>query len=221
MTTKEQLSETEVIDRVVAGDLPAFEILIRKYNPYLYKIGRAYRFSHEDVEDLMQDAFISAFQGLPRLQNRAHFKTWLVRIMLNECYHKSQKAAARRMAAAETLFHNKDMLMYSDKSPGDAERTISSRELGKVIENAIQQIPVGYRMVFALRELNGMSVAETANVLQLTETNVKVRLNRAKVLLRKEVEKTYTTEDIFQFNLIYCDRLVHKVMEKLSRLHQQ
>ena len=219
MVIKEQLSETEVIERVLSGDLPAFEILIRKYNPYLYKIGRSYRFSHQDVEDLMQDAFISAYQGLPRLQHREQFKTWLVRIMLNECYHKSQKAAARKMVVADNLIHNKDTLMHADKS--GAERALYSRELGKVIESAIQHIPVGYRMVFALRELNGMSVAETASALQLTETNVKVRLNRAKVLLRKEVEKTYTTEDIFQFNLIYCDKLVQRVMEKIYRLQQQ
>jgi len=72
-------------------------------------------------------------------------------------------------------------------------------------------------MVFSLRELNGMSVHETSTALNITETNVKVRLNRAKTMLRKKVEKMYSAEDIFAFNLIYCDRIVIKVMESIIK----
>jgi RNA polymerase sigma-70 factor (ECF subfamily) len=73
-------------------------------------------------------------------------------------------------------------------------------------------------MVFSLRELNGMSTAETAETLDISETNVKVRLNRAKQMLREKVEKMYTPEDIFEFNLIYCDKIVSGVMKAISKL---
>jgi len=73
MTTYQQLSEIEVIDRVTVGDIALFEVLIRRYNPYLYKIGRSFGYNHQDVEDLMQDSFISAFENLSKLHNKMYF----------------------------------------------------------------------------------------------------------------------------------------------------
>lgn len=73
-----------------------------------------------------------------------------------------------------------------------------------------------YRLVFTLREVNGLNVAETADALNISETNVKVRLNRAKTMLRKEVEKSYSAEDIFEFNLVYCDAMVQRVINKIK-----
>ncbi len=108
--------------------------------------------------------------------------------------------------------------MFSDNGNNDTEKNVGNRELNSVIENAIERIPVDYRLVFTLREMNGMSVNETAKVLEITETNVKVRLNRAKGLLRKEVEKMYSPEEIYSFNLIYCDKIVAKVMERINKL---
>jgi len=84
------------------------------------------------------------------------------------------------------------------------------------LENAINKIPEDYRIVFTLRELNGLSISETTEALQITESNVKVRLNRAKKLLRTEIEKMYAPEDIFEFNLIYCDRMVQNVMNQIQ-----
>ena len=214
MTTYLQLSEVDLIDKINNGEISAFEILIRKYNPYLYKVGRSYRFNHQDVEDLMQDAFIIAYQNLSKLENKAYFKTWLIRIMLNECYKKSHKAASRKEVTTDTFLNEKIIPMFTDNN--DTEKNVGNRELNVVIENAIKQIPLSYRLVFSLRELNGMSVHETAKVLDITETNVKVRLNRAKAMLRKEVEKMYSPEEIFEFNLIYCDKIVNDVMKEIN-----
>jgi RNA polymerase sigma-70 factor (ECF subfamily) len=217
MIAYEQFAEVEVIDRVIKGEIELFEVLIRKYNPYLYKIGRSYRFIHEDVEDLMQEAFISAYENLAQLKNKAYFKTWLIRIMLNECYRRSNKTAIRKEVATDTFLYEKNIPMFSTKSNDDTDIKVGNKELNKVIEKAIQQIPMDYRLVFSLRELNCLSVHETAKVLNITETNVKVRLNRAKAMLRKEVEKMYTPEDIFEFNLIYCDAITNKVMERIRK----
>ena len=98
----------------------------------------------------------------------------------------------------------------------DSFNTVINRELSHVIGEAITRIPLDYRMVFSLRELNGMSTAETAAALDITEANVKVRLNRAKNMLRTMVEKMYAPEDIYEFNLVYCDRIVGHVMNKIS-----
>ncbi len=217
MTKYQQLSEIELIDRVIDGDIALFEVLIRRYNPYLYKIGRANGYNHQDVEDLMQETFINAYENLGKLHNKLFFKTWMVRIMLNECYRKNRKASSLKEVIVDTFLYEKFTPMFSDKSNNDTEKSIGNRELNRIIENAIQQIPIDYRLVFSLRELNGMSINETAKTLNITETNVKVRLNRAKTMLRKEVAKMYSPDDIFQFNLIYCDKIVTKVMDMIMK----
>jgi RNA polymerase sigma-70 factor (ECF subfamily) len=102
----------------------------------------------------------------------------------------------------------------------NTENITVNKELGRVLETAVRKIPDDYRMVFVLRELNGLSVAETAESLGITEGNVKVRLNRAKTMLRSEIEKIYSPEDIFEFNLVYCDSMVHRVMERIHALNK-
>jgi RNA polymerase sigma-70 factor (ECF subfamily) len=97
----------------------------------------------------------------------------------------------------------------------NTEKFILHKELGKVIEQSLLQLPERYRIVFTLRELNCLNVTETAEALSISETNVKTRLSRAKEMLRNEIEKVYSSEDIFEFNLIYCDKIVEKVMSRI------
>jgi RNA polymerase sigma factor (sigma-70 family) len=216
MITFQQLSENELINKITSGDVALFEVLIRRHNPYLYKIGRSYGYCHQDVEDLMQETFIHAYENLKKLNHNEYFKTWLIRIMLNECYRKRHKASAQKEVVVDTFLLENSIPMFSANNKDDTERKIRSKELNSVIEHAIENIPIDYRLVFTLRELNGLSVQETAKTLSITETNVKVRFNRAKAMLRKEVEKMYTPEDLYQFNLVYCDKIVEKVMAAIK-----
>src|SRR5215203_6713120 len=87
----ETTTESEIISRIKEGETDLFEILIRRNNPYLYKIGMSYGYSHEDVEDLMQETFIAAYLNLEKFESRSSLKTWMTRIMLNQCYQKAQK----------------------------------------------------------------------------------------------------------------------------------
>jgi RNA polymerase sigma-70 factor (ECF subfamily) len=101
--------------------------------------------------------------------------------------------------------------MFTNKN-NDTHHDVLSKELGSVIETALESIPLDYKMVFSLREINGMSTEETAETLDISESNVKVRLNRAKGMLRERIQKAYSPEEIFEFNLIYCDAMVERVM---------
>lgn len=212
----EQYSDTEIIQRIVKGEVQLYEILIRRYNSFLYKIGRTYRFNHEDTQDLMQDAYVSAYCNLAKFENRSLFKTWITRIMLNQCYQRKHKLSFKNEIIADDLLTEKSKVMFHHTSAN--ENFTANKELGHVIENAVHGIPEDYRIVFTLRELNGLNVAETASALNITEGNVKVRLNRAKNMLRNEIEKMYSPEEIFEFNLIYCDSMVQRVMSKISEL---
>jgi len=211
------ISEIELINRIIKGENELFEILIRRNNPYLYKLGMSYGYKHEDVEDLMQEAFIAAYLNLEKFEARSSFKTWITRIMLNQCYQKAQKLSFKFEKANDVL-NEKTTAMFESNQSTDTYRSVLNNELSNVIVGALTSIPLEYRMVFSLRELNGMSTAETAETLDISETNVKVRLNRAKQMLREKVEKMYTPEDIFEFNLIYCNKIVSGVMKAISKL---
>jgi RNA polymerase sigma-70 factor (ECF subfamily) len=217
MQNIEQYSDIEIIQKILEGEFALFEILIRRNNSFLYKTGRSYTFNHQDTQDLMQDTFIDAYTSLSRFENRSSFKTWIIKIMLNNCYKKRQKFSFKNEIANE--INDKSTPMFSSKHHTDTDKIVMNRELSIVIEDALNQVPEEYRLVFSLREMNGLNVKETAEALNISEANVKVRLNRAKSMLRKEVEKSYKAEDIFEFNLVYCDSMVNSVMKKIKALN--
>ncbi len=211
----EQYADTEIISRIIGGETALFEIIIRRYNSYLFKVGRSYNFSSEDTQDLMQDTYLSCFSGLKQFEGRSSFKTWIVKIMLHHCYQRRKKFSFQYEVVQPEVAQDNVIPMFMNNN-SDTNRTIMNKELGQVLEEAIRGIPEDYRIVFSLRELNGMSVAETAEVLNLSEANVKTRLSRAKGMLRTEIEKMYQPQEIFEFNLVYCDRMVERVMSRIG-----
>lgn len=216
IVTSEQYSDVDVIKKVLSGETALFEIIIRRYNPYLHKTGRAYGFNHEDTQDLMQETFVNAYLNLSKFEGRSSFKTWLISIMLRNCVRKKQKFSYKNELASP--IDENSLPMFSTNRNNDVSREITNRELNQAIEKSLLNLPEIYRMAFVLREVNGMSTLEASESLGISETNVKVRLNRAKILLRKELEKSYSTEDIFDFNLIYCDRMVDRVMTEIVKI---
>ncbi|ALW86366.1 hypothetical protein AUC43_15490 [Hymenobacter sedentarius] len=207
-------TDAELIARILAGQKDCFELIIRRYNGALYKVGRSYGLAHATVQDLMQDTYVAAYQALGKFEARATLKTWLIRIMLNHCYQWSRKAAHQPQPAAAMPPTNE--APDTPQSPStDGQQEILNRELGTVLEHCIQALPPDYRMVFVLRELEGLSSQETAQAIDITETNVNARLSRAKVQLRKQLESWYPRASVYEFNLIYCDEMVARVFRHI------
>lgn len=215
MQSFQQLTEPEIIERVLSGEKSLYEIIVRRFNPYLYKIGRSYNYNHQDTQDLMQETFINAYKSLSQFEGRANFRTWITRIMLNNCYRKGNKLSFKNETAQDMNDNSKPMFINSNNG---TEKLVHNHELKHIIEDALVKIPFDYRMVFSLREINGLNVSETASLLNINEPNVKVRLNRAKAMLRNEITKSYSPAELFEFNLIYCDAIVESVMEKINKL---
>lgn len=211
----EKYSDREIIKEILNGEKRLFEILIRRNNPSLYKTGRSYNFNHHDTQDLMQDTFLDAYVNLSKFEGRSSFKTWIIKIMLNNCYRKTQKSGFRNEETTE--IDERSEPMFSNRL-AETNNTVMNKELGQIIESALKQMPIDYRMVFSLREISGLNGAETAEALNISEENVRVRLNRAKTMLKKEIVKSYKPEDIFEFNLIYCDMIVENVMGKILKI---
>jgi len=214
----EQLTDTDLLQEILLGNKPAFEVLIRRYNMILYKTARGYGYNHQDAEDLMQETYISVYKNLSKFRNESSFKTWVIKIMLNFCYHQSKKNKYRKGQVAELIASHNYANMFPPKNQNATAMSVSNKELGQVIEQTLNNLPENYRITFTLRELSGLNVHETAEVMNTTEANVKVRMNRARLMLRKEIEKIYSADDIYEFNLIYCDRIVKRVMDKIANL---
>jgi len=212
METQEKYTDRELVDRILNSETALFELVIRRNNASLYRIGMMYRFSHEDTQDLMQETYIEAYKHLHQFENRSSFRTWISKIMLNLCYRKTQTWRSKHVEAMT------DDSPVSDMETNETSDIVMNKELNSVIEKSLLNIPEKYRIAFALREINGLSVVETANILEVSEGNVKTRVNRAKAYLRNEIEKFYNKEEIFEFNLIYCDAMVDRVMRKISTM---
>lgn len=209
--------DVEVIKKVLNNEVALFELLIRRYNPYLYSLGRSYGYSHHDVEDLMQETYINAYQHLAKFENRSSFKTWLIKIMINHCNGKLRSSEFKKEKVNGEADREENRPYYS--SDRNTDVMVLNKELARIIEGAIEKIPMEYRIVFTLRELNGLSVNETATTINISEANVKVRLNRAKRMLRREIEMMYASTELYEFNLIYCDKIVDNVMQQISSMN--
>lgn len=208
------LTDFEIIEEVLDGGTDLFEEIIRRYNAPLYKIGRSYNINHQDTQDLMQDTYIAAFYSLIKFENRSSFKTWLIKIMLNNCFHKKHNARFTNEIVQDI---NEDSRPMFSNPKNEVSQVIENKELGNIIEKALEKVPFDYRIVFSLREVIGFNVADTASLLDISESNVKVRLNRSKAMLRKEIERKYAPKELFDFNLIYCDTIVNNVMIVINK----
>jgi len=198
--------DTELISRIIEGEKKLFEVIIRRYNQRLYRVGMSLLNNEVETEDAMQVAYIKAYENLSHFENRSTFITWLTRIMLNQCYEQKRKQVQHANALKETDNY------INMKTPANI---LANKELSIALEAAIEELPEKYRLVFVLREIEGMSVHETSEVLDIEEPNVKVRLNRAKSMLRGNLQ-SYFQEQVYHFNLIKCDRVVDYVMKYLN-----
>jgi RNA polymerase sigma factor (sigma-70 family) len=218
--TQIQTEPDEVIIRqILGGNIAVFEILIRRYNAVLYKIARSYGFNHQDAQDLMQDTHVAAYSALAQFEGRSSYKTWISTIMVNKCSYKLKYGYFKNETPADIMNDENSQPMNSYPNDSLTEQMVNNRELAIIIEKSLEQIPVIYKTVFVLREVEGFSVAESAAMLQITEVNVKVRLNRAKALLQKQIEQFYSHHELYSFNLIYCDAMVERVFSKINELN--
>jgi RNA polymerase sigma-70 factor (ECF subfamily) len=210
---KEQLTDLpdpEIVEKIVNGEKNLFALLMRRYNARLYRIGMAMAGDDGEIEDLMQNAYIKAYQNLGGFEHRSAFGTWLTRIMINECLQHLKKMKRRSSIGPINIFDMNSNEPGSDHRAPD--RVTMNRELGRALEQAVLELPEKYRLIFVMREIEDMTVAETVETLGLTESNVKVRLNRAKSMLREKLNSYYKSDMVFPFHLSRCDRVVDQVI---------
>lgn len=211
-----QLSDEEIIRRVLKGEKDLYEKIMRKYNSRLYRIGLSITGNENSIEDIMQQAYIKAYENLHKFKSIAAFSTWLTRILINEAlaYLKLRNKEICLTEDEEEFINNQNSEVSEISS---LEETVMNQELKAMLERSISELPEIYRAVYMMREIEGMSTLETAGCLEISETNVKTRLSRARDMLKDKLLKIYNTVELFEFNLIRCDRIAANVMSKIKR----
>ena len=199
-----QWTDEEIVARVRAGEVRLFELIMRRYNPRIYRAVRSILRDETEVEDAMQASYLSAFSHLGEFEGRSTFSTWLTRIAIHEAL-----ARKRRQRAGDELMPN----MPDERA--NPERDTSGRELGALLEKAIDALPDHYRSVFVLRSVDELSVEETAEALSLEQATVKTRLHRARALLRRTLMDQLDLKTALPFEAPRCNRVVEAVMLKL------
>ena len=218
MARVQEWADEEIVRRVLDGDLVLFEMLMRRHNQRLYRSIRSILRDDSESEDVMQEAYVRAYEHLGQFEGRAQFSTWLTRIAVNEAL-KRVTARGRLDPLDEEQYEGEKGIMpaFQSNSP-TPEANASCSELKSLLEEAILSLPLPYRTVIVLRDVEEMSTAETARVLSLTDTNVKVRLHRAHELLRGELfaRAGASSSQAFGFHATRCDRIVRAVFERLE-----
>jgi RNA polymerase sigma-70 factor, ECF subfamily len=179
-------SDEDLVLRILGGETLLFELIMRRHSQRLYRVARGILRDRCEAEDVMQAAYVRAYQHLSQFAGRAKFSTWLTRIAVHEALNRLEERARLRyieeMSGPESPAS--DVVHSQDPTP---EQAVSSREHAEVLEKAVLALPPKYRVVVMMRDLEEMSVAETAGCLDITEENVKVRLHRARAMLRQAI----------------------------------
>lgn len=210
------LADEAVVARVLAGDVASFELIMRRYNQRLFRIARSIVGDDGEAEDVLQEAYLRAYEHLAQFAGRAKFSTWLTRIVVHEA------SARRRRRQRLPLIPLQDAEippMASRSEPDRIQDELRRTELAALVRQVVDQLPSDLRVVFTARLVEGLDTAETAECLGLTAANVKVRLHRARSQVRKTLERRIGAEvrQLYSFDGPRCDRIVRGVLGRLAR----
>ncbi|MBS3647342.1 RNA polymerase sigma factor [Pseudaminobacter sp. 19-2017] len=212
--------EMALVSRALARDDQAFRTIMKRNNRRLYHIARAVIRDDAEAEDVVQEAYVRAFSNLAAFRGGSSLSTWLSRITINEALGRlrSRRRAKNARLDPSQVVEAEIIRFPGSPDAGDPERTIAQRQILRLVEQAADKLPDGFRTVFVARVIEGMSVEETADLLQLQPQTVKTRLHRARSMVRKELQSQIGAVllDAFPFAGRRCARLTSAVMRRLG-----
>ena len=203
------IPDKEIIGRILKGEKQLYEELMRKYDQRLFRIGMSIINDEAEARDIMQNTYLNAYLKLPSLKNKSNFGTWIIKILVNESLLRKKRRLKQQGTPDKQLSNEIETPL----------RSLLNKELKALLEKSIAGLPQKYKLVFVMREIEEMSTHETMDVLNLSESNVKIRLSRAKEMLREKLGGKKLKE-VFKLKLPVCDRIVNYVMNKIERMYE-
>lgn len=212
-------SDDEIVRRVRAGERELYAVLLRRYNQRLFRAARAILRRDDEAEDVVQQAWLAAFEKLEQFRHESSFATWLTRIAVNEALGRL-RTRNRRGDLALVDVRDESAMVTEDPSP---EEDVASREMASLLEDRIDALPDIYRVVFVMREVEEMGTAETATCLGVTDETVRVRLHRARHMLQESLTESLgvSASGLFRFDGMRCDRITIRVLDRISPSRSQ
>lgn len=210
-----QIPDEELINEVKSGRIEAYSEIVRRYNQRLYRIAVSYGVMDDDAEEVIQLAYISAYEKLSQFRGDAKFSTWLIKILINECL--MLKRQQRRVVK---LDESKDVT-FSTESHQNPEEDYMDIERKEILQEAVKRLPEKYRTVFIFKEIEGMSIEEISDSLGISKVNVKVRLHRAKSMLKEDIKGIIHFVSLFTFGNERCDNITENVMDYIRSNQQE
>jgi RNA polymerase sigma-70 factor (ECF subfamily) len=218
-TLSQSPSDADVIARVLSGDLASFELIMRRHNQRLFRVARSVVRSNDEAEEIVQESYLRAYRRLDQLKDRNRFSSWITQIVFHESL--ASRRRSRRMVATD-LSAPQHAAMDGLTVHHDVGEEASVQELRAVLTKAVDALPDDLRTVFTLRLIEELNTEDTADCLNLTVANVKVRLHRARTLLQERIDGQIGAHvrQLHQFGGERCDRIVHSVLDRLRDQHE-
>ena len=191
--TTSAFDEAPLVARAKAGDAEAFSELVSKYERKIYRLAKNITRNDEDAEDVLQDAFLKAYEHLDRFEGHSKFYTWLVRIAVNEALMKLRKRKSGKTVSLDEPLDAGDEFMQREIAvwDGNPEQQYSGEEMKKILEDALDSLKPDFRTVFTLRDIEALSTEETADALGISVAAVKSQLLRARLALREQLTRQF------------------------------
>jgi len=212
-----KISESEIIKRIISGEKELFEILLRRNNQKLYRVIRSYIKDTAEIEDIMQNTHLKAFEKLYQFKQSSAYSTWLIRIGINETLARlKEKGRIYNLNDQSQSFTSNTILEMPDKDQLNPEKRIIREEAKQLLESTIDSLDTKYRTVYVLKEIEEMSIKEISDCLNISTSNVKVRIHRAKAILKEKLYDLTKNQEVFEFGFSRCDRITENVMNLIS-----
>lgn len=221
--TDPPLDDIELARRIGGADEAAFETVMRRYNGRLFRVARSILKDDSEAEDALQEAYLAAYQHIAEFRGGAKLSTWLTRIVINQALGRLRK---QKRAGVIVLFADRPCNEANEEESAMAQAETESpesatlrAEVRRLLEQKIDALPAAFSTVFILREVEELTVAETAECLSIPDATVRTRLFRAKAMLRESLALEFglETANVYGFAGERCDRIVRAVLDRLRR----
>jgi len=217
-----RLVDAELVHLARGGSASALRLIVRRHNQRLYRVARAIIREDAEAEDVMQEAYLSAFANLANFRAEASLATWLTRIVVNKAIsHLQRESKMVPLDVVESVERSgaEIVSMPHLEFEVDPERSTARSQVRDLLERAIDNLPEPFRVVFVMRMVEQLSVRETAASLGLREDTVKSRLHRAKKLMRDQLQTTLSSAltDIFPFQDPRCGNFTEALLTRLGQ----